>query len=209
MYFYLHGFASGPSSRKAQFFQQFFAARGVSVEIPMLDEGDFFDLRLSKQLALLERLCKGQAPVLFGSSMGGYLSTLYAARFPVKALVLMAPAVDFANRWKRNYGEDGIAAWRETGQKLFFHYQKQRELPVSYELLADAERLEAWPVVTAPTLVFHGTRDDVVRQESVEQWVSQTPSAALQLFDAGHELTECLEEMAEESWQFLQGLSLL
>ena len=38
---YLHGFASGPDSSKAQFFRRKFAERGVAIEIPQLDEGDF------------------------------------------------------------------------------------------------------------------------------------------------------------------------
>ena len=40
---YLHGFASGPSSRKAQFFREKYEERGLRLEIPEMDEGDFDD----------------------------------------------------------------------------------------------------------------------------------------------------------------------
>ena len=38
---YLHGFASGPSSRKARFFAERFAELGIGLEIPDLAQGDF------------------------------------------------------------------------------------------------------------------------------------------------------------------------
>jgi predicted esterase YcpF (UPF0227 family) len=52
---YLHGFASSPASRKAQFFRERFAAQGVEMAIPALDGGDFFNLTLSGQLEVIER----------------------------------------------------------------------------------------------------------------------------------------------------------
>ena len=80
MLLYLHGFASGPQSFKAQRFLHHLQRRGLALEVPALDEGDFEHLTLSRQLALVERLTRA-APrphVLIGSSMGGYLALLHA-----------------------------------------------------------------------------------------------------------------------------------
>ena len=58
-FIYLHGFASGPLSGKAQFFRRRLAERGVNVEIPTLDQGDFENLTITRQLAVIERDARG------------------------------------------------------------------------------------------------------------------------------------------------------
>src|ERR1700687_2251097 len=76
---YLHGFASSPLSSKAQFFRRKFAACGVPMEIPQLDEGRFEELTISRQLGVIERAVGEQPAILIGSSLGGYLAALYAS----------------------------------------------------------------------------------------------------------------------------------
>ena len=86
---YLHGFASGPRSSKAQFFRSKLSERGVDVEIPRLDGGDFEHLTISSQLRIVKDAVAGRPCVLFGSSLGGYLAALYAAEHPeVQKLIL-------------------------------------------------------------------------------------------------------------------------
>jgi predicted esterase YcpF (UPF0227 family) len=97
---YLHGFASGPSSKKARFFRERFAELGIGLEVPDLAEGKFEQLTITGQLQVIERTCRGEAVSLIGSSMGGYLAALYAAgHAEVERLVLMAPAFSFPTRW--------------------------------------------------------------------------------------------------------------
>jgi uncharacterized protein len=47
---YLHGFASGPGSRKAGFFAAKLRELAFSVEVPDLAEGRFEHLTISRQL---------------------------------------------------------------------------------------------------------------------------------------------------------------
>ena len=97
---YLHGFASGPGSQKAQYFRERFAGCGVDLAIPDLAGGDFEHLTITRQLQVIEHRVDGRAVALIGSSMGGYLAALYAARHAgVERVVLMAPAFGFARRW--------------------------------------------------------------------------------------------------------------
>ena len=207
---YLHGFASGPGSRKAQYFQQRFAALGVSLQVPALDEGDFSRLTLSRQRRFIEQLCAQQRPkVIIGSSMGGYLAALYASEHPVEALILLAPAVDFATRWRERLGASQLSEWQRQGTMETFHHGLKRNTLIRYDLMADASAHEPWPLVSAPTLVFHGVHDDVVPQAKVEHWVSLNPTARLRLVDAGHEFLECLALVFDESESFLGGLGLL
>ena len=90
---YLHGFASGPTSQKARFFRDRFAEKGITLEIPELDGGDFEHLTIGRQLLIIENLAAGGPVSLIGSSMGGYLAALYASLHPeTLKLVMMAPA---------------------------------------------------------------------------------------------------------------------
>ena len=71
---YLHGFASGPGSKKARFFGERFAARGVPYVVPDLAAGDFAHLTLSGQLAVVRKAVGGERVRMMGSSLGGYLA---------------------------------------------------------------------------------------------------------------------------------------
>src|SRR6202030_3969199 len=93
---YLHGFASGPASKKAAFF----ADRLPALEVPDLAASDFEHLAITAQLRVIEEAAAGEPVSLIGSSMGGYLAALYASRHrEVSRVVLLAPAFAFARRW--------------------------------------------------------------------------------------------------------------
>ena len=79
---YLHGFASSPKSSKAQFFKQRLNEHGVEVEIPRLDSGNFEALTVTSQLHVIKEAIGDQPAILFGSSLGGYMAALAAARRP-------------------------------------------------------------------------------------------------------------------------------
>jgi pimeloyl-ACP methyl ester carboxylesterase len=85
---YLHGYKSSPRSTKAQFFGRHFAELGVPFEVP-----DISAETIAGQLRAIDGACRGDAVTLMGSSLGGYLAALYAARHPeVQRVILMAPA---------------------------------------------------------------------------------------------------------------------
>src|SRR5256885_3551807 len=104
-FLYLHGFASGPQSRKAQFFRAELEREEISLEVPDLAEGDFDHLAVSAQLNVIDRPLNGGSACPIGSSLGGYLAALYASTHPeVDRLVLLAPAFGFAQRWEQMTG---------------------------------------------------------------------------------------------------------
>jgi pimeloyl-ACP methyl ester carboxylesterase len=202
---YLHGFASGPMSSKAQFFRRRFEALGVDMWIPDLSEGNFEGLTLSGQLRVIETTAGGGEDVrLIGSSMGGYLAALYAARHAeVSRIALMAPAFGFARRWPLTLGEERIAEWRRTGWLSMYHYGDKVESRVGYGLLQDAERYEDYPDISQPALIFHGRDDDVVPVESSVEFAARHPQVTLHVMDSGHELLNVLEEMWTEMRRFM------
>ena len=202
---YLHGFASGPMSGKAQFFRRRFEDLGVEMRIPDLSEGAFEELTITGQLGVIERIAKGDDVRLIGSSMGGYLAALYAARRPeVSKVVLLAPAFGFARRWPLTLGEEKVAGWRRTGWLPMYHYGDKMQRRVSYRLLEDAERYEDYPEVAQPALIFHGRKDDVVPVEYSEEFAKRHPRATLHIMDSGHELLDVLDEMWVEMRRFVE-----
>ena len=139
-----------------------------------------------------------------GSSMGGYLAALYAARHPeVSRVMLLAPAFGFARRWRLRLGEDKVAEWRRTGSLPMYHYGEKKESSVGYALLEDGMTYEDYPDVRQPVLIFHGRNDDVVPFEYSEEFAARHPQTTLRIMDSGHELTDVTETMWAEARPFL------
>ncbi len=203
---YLHGFASSPHSRKAEFFAEKLSAEGIRVEIPALDGANFEKLTITGQLRIIDTAVGKEAVVLIGSSLGGYLAALYAARnSSVKRLVLLAPAFRFHHLWTTGMDPAALDKWREIGSMPIFHYGQQRELPIGYQLIEDAAEYEPWPDFSQPALIFHGTQDPHVPVEYSEEFVQKHANAHLIRLNSGHELTDVLEQIWEHSNGFLLG----
>jgi pimeloyl-ACP methyl ester carboxylesterase len=201
---YLHGFASGPSSSKAQYFREHLARAGFEVSIPDLAAGDFERLTVTGQLAVIEQHITGAPPHLIGSSMGGYLAALYAARHPeVHRLVLLAPAFGFVRRWPERLGAAGMEAWRRTGSIEVFHYGERRDCRLSYALFEDAALYEDFPDFDQPALVFHGAHDDVAPAELSRAFAEGRANVHLEIVDSGHDLLNVLDDMLPKVTAFL------
>jgi predicted esterase YcpF (UPF0227 family) len=143
---YLHGFASSPQSRKAQFFAGKLRAEGFTVEIPDLAAGDFKHLTISGQLRMVEGLLAAGPAILIGSSLGGYLGALSAGANPqVEKVVLLAPAFGFYNLWKAEMGEERLRTWRENGEMPIFHYGEDKDMPLAFDLMEDAAGYASFP----------------------------------------------------------------
>lgn len=201
---YLHGFASGPASKKAAFFRERFHPEGIEVEVPLLDEGRFEELTITGQLRVVERCAAGDAVSLIGSSMGGYLAALYAARHPeARRLVLLAPAFGFPNRWKESLGAEKLAHWESSGRLAFFHYGSGCERQVNYGLIRDAQGYEDFPAVTQPVRIFHGSQDTVVPAGCSMEFARGRSNVRVDVLDADHELIDALEAIWLGARKFL------
>ena len=206
---YLHGFASSPQSGKAQFFAGKFAALGVPFTAPQLDEGNFEGLTITGQLRVVENAVGGEPVVLMGSSLGGYIAALYAARsVQVDRLVLLAPAFQFPTRWRARYSAEELELWRRRGTIPFFHYGFKEERGLGYAMVEDALKYEDEPAFRQPALVLHGRKDEVVPAALSKAFAEGHPNVRLRLLDSGHELTDVLEELWAETAGFLNFQSL-
>ena len=201
---YLHGFASGPRSSKAQFFRERLSKLGVPLEIPDLAQGDFEHLTITGQLDAVADAARGRPVTLIGSSMGGYMAALYAARHPeVTSLILLAPAFAFSARWPHVLGERKAQEWERNGVLNVYHFGDGCERRLNYQLCVDGRQYEDYPNVTQPVLVLHGQHDSVVPLEHSVRFARARENVLLKPLNSGHELLNVLPEIWDESWRFL------
>jgi uncharacterized protein len=210
---YLHGFASSAQSSKGTSLAARASAEGMRFLTPDLNLPEFSSLTISRMLEQVRELTAGvDGPVtLIGSSLGAIVALFSAsslARQPANAavdsVVLMAPAVDLVPDLTRHFGEAGLLEWERAGAVEVFHYAYQAPRRLSWEFFADARRYDVSTVETPlPTLVFQGTRDEVVDPGAVRRWAATRETVTLHLLDDGHQLGASVDRMWHELVRFL------
>lgn len=202
-YLYLHGFASSPQSRKAQFMQAKMATVGRSLLIPDLNQNDFTHLTLTRQLQQVASAWDAAEPVtIIGSSFGGLTAAWLAERHTVvQRLVLLAPAFRFLDHWLPRLGDAQVRQWQQTGQLSVYHYSAGAMLPLHYGFVEDAGHYdEATLQRSLPTLILHGRSDAVIPLASSRAYAAARPWVTLQELDSDHALTDVQEHI----WQAIQ-----
>jgi pimeloyl-ACP methyl ester carboxylesterase len=205
---YLHGFASGPLSRKGQRLRAAFAERGLELALPDLNRPSFGALSLAAMLDELDRMADGGERWGFvGSSLGGWLAARWAALHPerVERLVLLCPAFDLPARWPVILGREAMARWEEDGA-LPVPDGAGVPTPLHYAFFEESLAEEPRPVPPCPTLVIHGTRDDRVPIESSRRLRDAHPErVTLVEVDDGHDLLASQSLIVDRTLAFLAG----
>ncbi len=243
---YVHGFASGPLSRKAARLADAFEARGRPFHRPDLNIPSFAELTFSGALAALDALDRGgaggiappddrpppaerAAPAddalvaaakdeasapgvpgappwcLVGSSMGGYLAGRWAELHPerVTKLLLLCPGFGLVARWPDRIGAEAFARWERDGH-MTIPGPGGVETALHWRFITDARAHPPIPEPRCPTLVIHGTRDEVVPIESSRSWVAGRANARLIEVDDGHDLIDSLDRIVAEALSFFE-----
>ncbi len=195
-YIYLHGFASGPGTRKGQYFREQLSKEGIALEIPDLNQGDFSHTTISRQLTVVEGILRqNQEPVfLLGSSLGGFLAALAAERFPiVKAIFILAPGFDFYARRTQMLGKTALQEWERKRVIQVFHHHLQKMVPIDYQFVEDAKQYDG--VIfnrQFPAMIVHGLEDDVVPWEVSVRYLQSNKQAQLILLHTDHSMVDVL-----------------
>jgi uncharacterized protein len=206
---YLHGFASSPGSTKVAYFQERPREHGVDVSCPDFNQPEFETMTMSRMLDQLSaELARfdGRPVALIGSSLGGTLGVLAAARFRalVDRLVLLAPAVMFAKPGHHLLPAERVDEWRRRGALPFFHYASSAERLLNFSFYEDSLQHDAFGAVfQQPTLAFQGLRDASVDHRTVEAFARMRPNVTLSLLDDDHQLVASLPRIWNDVQPFL------
>lgn len=167
-------------------------------------EGDFARSTISVWLADVLAVIAahgGAAPLLVGSSMGGWLALLAARALKARGqtaagLVLIAPAVDFTEElmWSR-FPADVQAAIMQTGQWLRPSIYAPEPYPITLALIEDGRRhlLFGAPIEPGcPVTILQGMQDPDVPWQHAMKLVEHLPADQVTLTlikDGDHRLS--------------------
>ena len=210
---YLHGFASSPHGAKVTDLRERLAAWGIDLRAPDLNVPDFTHLTIS---AMIDRTAREVAacppgPVfLIGSSLGGFTALHFLDRRRgaeadrVAKLILLAPALDFGERYLRHAPPEALAAWEAGKAVPVMHYGAGRELPLGPDLMADAAHYSGGFDLTLalPVLILHGRRDESVPVALSQRFAAGRPNVRLRVLESDHSLVDQLDTIWAEMVAF-------
>ena len=194
----LHGFASGPRSRKNEHFRPRLAARGVTLQTPDLNQPSFARLSFAAMRDEVERTFQagGRKPLrMIGSSLGGYVAAYFAASFPerVDRLILLCPAFGLADRWRDLIAPEKLSEWRERGW-LAFDDATGQSVPIHYRFFLEGFEVPRMPEVPCPTILVHGRDDETVPFDQSVRYAAQNENVReLIAVPDGHDLLASLD----------------
>lgn len=205
---YLHGFASGPGSKKGVAVAERLIAAGYAVErldlrVPSLERLDIAAM-LARTREAIERA--GGPVVVIGSSLGGLVAARVAEGEPrVEKLVLLAPAFRFGARWRERLGEDGWARWMTDGWLEVHDHATGGTARVHADFARGVEALDhGLPALAVPTLILHGVGDDVVPVAVSREAAAGNPRVRLLELDDDHALLATLPSILDEIEAFVE-----
>ena len=192
---YFHGFASSPASAKITALKPLLGARGIELITPDLNVPSFakldFDAMVDHAVAEANRV----SPVaMVGSSMGALIALAVAQRGIAVPLVLIAPALGVAARWKEKIPDgDPINVFNHAlGTEAAIHR--------AFFLQMSDVHVDETPPPSRVTAIM-GLHDETVPYHVVEKtwksWELGPPSHLFTVEDGDHGLVAYTSLIAE------------
>ena len=141
-----HGKESGPWGRKITAMAKICDARGIPYDsVDYTDLPNDAEARVERLAGRLEAM--DELPVLVGSSMGGYVSTVVSARFPVPGLFLMAPALYISGYAVQEYNSraqhiEVVHGWSDDVIPVELAMEFARHMNCTQHIVAGGHRLD-------------------------------------------------------------------
>lgn len=138
-------------------------------------DGKFEDITLSQEiddlLAVYEyslKLPRVSTIGLFGHSLGADVALLFSIAKKVHAVVASAPPLNFKTAPKALF-DISEKAWREDGFVKIEWYNNKKIKYSFYEDLMKYDMKQLLPLVTAPALIIHGEKDELIPIEDAKE----------------------------------------
>ena len=195
---YFHGFASSPGSAKVQSLSRLLAPDGISLNAPDLNAPSFRALAWESMIeTALAAAARIPPDALAGSSLGGLVALEVMRRGIVAPLVLIAPALGIAERWRTKLPPgDPITVW---------NHALGADAPIHRRFFLEMAGLHVDDSPPpAPVTLIMGTNDESVPYDGVVRtWQSWEPSLApgskfVRIEGGDHGLTAHVDVIAEE-----------
>lgn len=192
---YFHGFASSPASAKITALRPLLAPRGIELNTPDLNVPSFARLDWEAIVEHAVSEARKEPPAaMVGSSLGALVALAVAKRGFAVPLVLIAPAIGVAKRWKEK-----IPAGDPV---IMFNHASGTEQPI-HRLFFDQMtnlHVDDDPPASRVT-VFMGRNDETVPfdlvRETWDRWNLVPPSRFIELPEGDHSLVDHTKLIAE------------
>ncbi|WP_338442504.1 YqiA/YcfP family alpha/beta fold hydrolase [Synechococcus elongatus IITB4] len=204
-YFYLHGFASGPESAKAKYLRGRFQRLGFDLICPDLNEPEFSSLTFSRQIRQVEAQLTDEPTVVIGSSLGGLTAAWLAERnLQVMKVLLLAPAFEFLAQWLPRLDSLALEQWQQQGTRPFYHWRDRDFRPLHWGFVEDLQQWQDEHLKRSlPTLILHGTADEVIDFAASDRYSAQRPWVTLQPLTSDHALGNVSSQIWRACRQFV------
>jgi pimeloyl-ACP methyl ester carboxylesterase len=187
---FAHGFEGTPEGSKPSYMTD---ELGWEVVTPVMSE---LGWTIEQETEVLLRLIDDSGPfdIVAGSSMGGLAAANASALRPDAdfTLLLIAPAFGLADLWRAGAPDGGLAHWERAGSIEHFMRGLDREVTLGWDFFVAAEEM-SWPELAHPTVILHGTEDEVVPIENSRK-VSGSTDRVVKLIEIedGHRMQESM-----------------
>jgi predicted esterase YcpF (UPF0227 family) len=196
---YFHGFASSPASAKIVALRPLLEPPGIELNTPDLNTPSFEQLDWDAMIARALDAARTLPPrAIVGSSLGSLVALEVVRRGVIAPLVLVAPALGIADRWKTKLppGDPIITFNHARGENAPIHRAFFEQM---FEVRVDEEP----PPVRV--IVIMGRNDETVPFDRVEAtWKSWQSSGLapgskfIEIAEGDHGLTAEVELIAKE-----------
>jgi predicted alpha/beta hydrolase family esterase len=181
---YFHGFASSPASAKITALRPLLAPHGIELNTPDLNAPSFEWLDWNAIITRALDAAREHPPrAIVGSSLGSLVALEIVRRGVIAPLVLIAPALGIADRWKTKL-PDGDPV-------VVFNHARGANAPIHrafFEQMFEVRIDDEPPPVRVVAIM--GTDDDTVPfdlvQKTWQRWESRGPAAGSKFITIDH-----------------------
>ena len=189
---FAHGFEGAPDGGKPTYMSE---VLGWDVVAPVMSEKGW---NIEQETdVLLDYIDAGNFDLIAGSSMGGLAAANASALRPDAefGLLLIAPAFGLAEMWHNRLTAAEMVEWE---RKDAYAYQGfELNISLGWDFMQTADKM-SWPELNHPTVILHGTQDDIVPIEN-SRLVAQRNSnvVALMEIEDSHRMQEAKGHFAK------------
>jgi uncharacterized protein len=186
--------------------KQYISHNNINIDF---NQPDFADLTLTRQINQVQQQLKQTQEdqfILIGSSFGGLTANLVAQLYPekIKALIFLAPALNFIDYWQEKITADILSQWQEKNGLPIYHYGEKKEISLKFSFWQDLQNYQLMMINhQIPTLIFHGIHDETIPIEVSRIYAQNHPNVSLQELDSDHGLNDRHQEIFQGINQWL------